>query len=161
MPNQWYIMDGVLHVIHNDIMLPDSTSDEPGSHGFIKFSMLPKTDLEDGATISNIANIVFDFNEPIITPPAVFSVDIEAGLAERSNEPRLRLSPNPTSGRIQVRSDGTSSLRYRILDVLGAQVGSGFTLPNGWVDVEALPAAPYLMEVEQNGIRTSQRFVKQ
>jgi len=85
-PKHWYVTDGVLHVIHNDILLPDSTTNEVGSHGFIKFSMLPATDLQDGATISNIAHIVFDFNEPIITPPAVFTVDVLAGVHTQATE---------------------------------------------------------------------------
>ncbi|HRF82091.1 MAG TPA: hypothetical protein PL070_18610, partial [Flavobacteriales bacterium] len=51
----WYIVNGVLHVIHNDIMLPDSNSNEAASHGFFKFSMLPKADLVNGAVIENIA----------------------------------------------------------------------------------------------------------
>ena len=159
--NHWYITDGVLHVIHNDIMLPDSTSDEAGSHGFVKFSMLPKTDLQDGATITNIAQIVFDFNEPIITPPAVFSVDVEAGITDRSAGSEFLLIPNPSHDRIQLRSDRTGVLRYRIMDVLGAQVQIGTTPANGWVNVETLPPGPYVIEVEQAEVRTSQRFMKQ
>ena len=159
--NHWYITDGVLHVIHNDIMLPDSTSDEPGSHGFIKFSMLPKSDLVDGETISNIAHIVFDFNEPIITPPAVFSVDIEAGIETLEADHALQLVPNPASDRVQLRMDGTSVMRYHISDALGRSVLSGNTTPHGWIDVHGLSAGPYVIDVFRNDVRYSQRFVKQ
>ena len=159
--HQWYITDGVLHVIHNNIMLPDSTSDEPGSHGFFSFSMLPATDLQDGATVSNIAHIVFDFNEPIITPPAIFQVDVEARLTEHTGGSSLRLVPNPAHDRLQVRGEGTALLRYRIIDVLGAQVQVGTLAPNGWVTLYQLAEGPYVMEVEQAGVISSQRFVKQ
>ncbi len=159
--NHWYIADGVLHVIHNDIMLPDSTSDEPGSHGFIKFSMLPKTDLVDGETISNIAHIVFDFNEPIITPPAVFSVDIEARIEALEADRALQLVPNPASDRVQLRMDGTSMMRYHISDALGRPVISGNATPHGWIDVHGLSAGPYVIDVFRNDVRYSQRFVKQ
>lgn len=46
-----------------NIDLPDSTSDEPGSHGFVKFSILPAKGLADKTVISNAADIGFDYNE--------------------------------------------------------------------------------------------------
>ena len=64
----------------DNIMLPDSFSNEPESHGFIQFRIqtLP---LSEPFILENEAAIYFDFNEPVITPPAVTSVVIcaEAG----------------------------------------------------------------------------------
>lgn len=66
---EWFIeRDRNLVVTFNDILLVDSTTNEKGSHGFIKF----KVDLRDqrpepGAIVNNTAAIFFDFNEPIIT----------------------------------------------------------------------------------------------
>jgi gliding motility-associated-like protein len=51
----------------NNIMLPDSTSDEPGSHGFIKYKIKPLKGLARGTKIRNKAGIYFDFNSPVIT----------------------------------------------------------------------------------------------
>lgn len=159
--NHWYITDGVLHVVHNDIMLPDSTSDEPGSHGFITFSLVPATDLQDGAIITNIAHIVFDFNTPIITPPAVFSVDVEGGIFARPNSREFQLTPNPAHDRVQLRFDRPGTLRYRVLDVLGSLMSVGTMPTNDWLNIEALPTGPYVIEVEQDGLRRVERFVKQ
>lgn len=55
----------------DNIMLPDSTTDEPGSHGHIHFriSTIPDVNLED--VITNSASIFFDFKDPVITEPAV------------------------------------------------------------------------------------------
>lgn len=50
-----------------NIMLPDSTSDEDGSKGFIQFRIKPIAGIENGETIHNTAHIYFDFNEPIVT----------------------------------------------------------------------------------------------
>jgi hypothetical protein len=64
----------------DNIMLPDSFTNEPESHGFIQFHIqtLP---LSEPFILENEAAIYFDFNEPVITPPAVTSVVIcaEAG----------------------------------------------------------------------------------
>jgi len=159
--NHWYITDGVLHVFHDDIMLPDSTSDEPNSHGFFSFSMLPATDLQDGATVTNIAHIVFDFNEPIITPPAVFSVDVLAGITSSTEQRTFQLVPNPAHDRIQIRLESTALVQYRVNDALGRVVMNGTVTPNGWVDIQILSAGPYLLDVLYKGTWTSQRFMKQ
>jgi len=60
--HHWYITDGVLHVIHNDIMLPDSNANEAESHGFFKFSMLPMTDLQDGAAYDGGVDFGLEFH---------------------------------------------------------------------------------------------------
>jgi hypothetical protein len=49
------------------INLPDSTIDEPGSHGFILFKVKPKTGLAVGDEFANNAAIYFDYNLPVIT----------------------------------------------------------------------------------------------
>ena len=50
-----------------DINLPDSTTNEPESHGYIKFKISPKADLAEGTQVENFADIFFDFNDPIRT----------------------------------------------------------------------------------------------
>src|SRR5690606_25411947 len=55
----------VLTWTFDNIMLPDSTADEPGSHGYIQFSIKPKADLPEKALVENFADIFFDFNSPI------------------------------------------------------------------------------------------------
>jgi len=157
--HHWYITNGVLHVIHNDIMLPDSNANEAASHGFFKFSMLPKTDLDNGSLIENIAHIVFDFNEPIVTEPAVFMVDIGAGIAATTNGNGLRVHPNPAQDRIQLTSE--MALPYRIMNALGQPMLQGLVAQGAWLDVQVLPAGAYILETTEAGVRTSLRFVKQ
>ncbi len=161
-PNHWYVTDGVLHVIHNDILLPDSTSDEPGSHGFIKFSMLPATDLQDGATISNIAHIVFDFNQPIITPPAVFSVDVEAGVLPHVTE-QMHVYPNPATDLLRVEfPTGTfQNTTYVVRDVLGQEVIGGRLNGSKQVMISDLEDGSYTIELVGKETRSVARFVKQ
>lgn len=50
-----------------DIMLPDSTSNEPDSKGYVVFEIKPKTNTTNNTALNNKANIYFDFNQPIIT----------------------------------------------------------------------------------------------
>jgi hypothetical protein len=50
-----------------NINLPDSTANEPQSHGYIKFKIKHKTGIAEGTVIQNFADIYFDFNEPVRT----------------------------------------------------------------------------------------------
>jgi uncharacterized repeat protein (TIGR01451 family) len=50
-----------------DIRLPDSIINEKASHGYILYSIKPKTSLVSGDVITNRASIYFDFNLPIVT----------------------------------------------------------------------------------------------
>ena len=74
-PFTWRVYnERVLEFRFDPIVLPDSLSDEPGSHGFVAFQAKPRTDLAPGDSIVNSAGIYFDYNAPVITPPAVFRV---------------------------------------------------------------------------------------
>ncbi|WP_338791255.1 T9SS type A sorting domain-containing protein [Bernardetia sp. MNP-M8] len=57
----------VLRFEFDNINLPDSNSNEPASHGFIKFKIKQKANNSIGTVIKNRAAIYFDFNSPIIT----------------------------------------------------------------------------------------------
>ncbi|MFN6945771.1 MAG: MBG domain-containing protein [Cytophagaceae bacterium] len=57
----------ILTFIFGGIDLPDSTSNEPKSHGYIDFSIKAKDELAVGTRIENRAHIFFDYNSAIIT----------------------------------------------------------------------------------------------
>jgi uncharacterized repeat protein (TIGR01451 family) len=61
------IKNNVLNFIFNPIALPDSNHNEPLSHGFVKFSVKPKSPVNLIDTIFNKAAIYFDFNAPVLT----------------------------------------------------------------------------------------------
>ena len=62
------VLDGnVLDFVFNNIHLPDSTSNEPASHGYVIFEITPKTGLSDGAIVENTSEIYFDFNPAVVT----------------------------------------------------------------------------------------------
>jgi hypothetical protein len=57
----------VLTWTFDNINLPDSTRDQAGSNGFVKFTVLPVKDLPAGTRIENFADIYFDYNPPVRT----------------------------------------------------------------------------------------------
>ena len=67
---------GVVTFTFSNILLPDSGSNEAASHGFASFRIRPVSGLPVGTTISNEANIFFDFNPPVITDPQVLTTSL-------------------------------------------------------------------------------------
>jgi uncharacterized repeat protein (TIGR01451 family) len=65
-PGRVQLKNNKVEFIFDGINLPDSTSDEPNSHGYVSFKIKPSNAVF-GNTILNTASIFFDFNAPIIT----------------------------------------------------------------------------------------------
>jgi len=73
--------------VFSDILLPDSSTNEAGSHGFVHFSIKTKGDITTNDTLRNTAAIYFDFNEPVITNEAVDAV--QKGIFEQTDSVTL------------------------------------------------------------------------
>jgi len=76
-PYKWTLHENVLQFRFSDILLPDSTTNEAASHGFVKFSITPKPETPLKTTIFNDAGIYFDFNEPVITNSTFHTIDLD------------------------------------------------------------------------------------
>lgn len=57
-----------------NILLPDSNRNERLSHGFVNFKAKADPGVAPNTSISNFANIYFDYNAPVITNTAVTSI---------------------------------------------------------------------------------------
>ena len=65
------VKKGVAYFEFKNIQLPYQSQNELKSHGFVRFTVKPKTTLTAGTAIYNKAYIYFDYNKPIITNTAV------------------------------------------------------------------------------------------
>ena len=83
-----------------DILLPDSSTNEPKSHGFVRFRIKPYTTVTLNDTIKNTAAIYFDYNSPVITGTTLsnFLKIITTGTNDISQASRyLTIRPNPVN----------------------------------------------------------------
>ncbi|MBL4707250.1 MAG: T9SS type A sorting domain-containing protein, partial [Flavobacteriales bacterium] len=85
--------NGVLNFTFIDIELPDSTSNEPESHGFVQFRVLPNLGAPEEAVILNKASIQFDYNQFIQTN-TVLNTIVNSITNKKSLQ--LHIFPNPT-----------------------------------------------------------------
>ncbi|HRH38778.1 MAG TPA: T9SS type A sorting domain-containing protein, partial [Flavobacteriales bacterium] len=158
-PCAWFIENDVLSFVFDNIYLMDSLSDGPGSHGFVTFEITPASTLSIGDIVENIAGIYFDYNEPVITAPAVFSVEEPMAIAEDA-EPAILVFPNPAADVVHVVSpNNVNGTSLTINDITGRTVRTVIAR-NGRtsIDVRDLPAGAYVLRLLDG---TNARFTKQ
>jgi uncharacterized repeat protein (TIGR01451 family) len=97
-----------------NIMLPDSTNDEPNSHGFINFKINASNGLAIGTQIVDFANIYFDFNDPVLTNDAVITLIDVTGI-ENETSASLVFYPNPAKENFNLRFNSKVSGNANII----------------------------------------------
>lgn len=94
----------------DNILLPDSTTNEPGSHGFVHYRIKPYTTLPAGTLIRNTAHIFFDFNAPVATNTAITAITTTSGLESFHQQGALLVYPNPTENYLMIQPTGSGSI---------------------------------------------------
>jgi len=113
---------GIITWYFNIINLPDSGSNEPASHGFVKYSIKPKTGLAHGTPITNTASIYFDFNAPVVTNTVLNTIDNSVGLPpDKVALAVIKLFPNPAFEKITVQSNAVCR-HLQVLNMYGQNV---------------------------------------
>jgi uncharacterized repeat protein (TIGR01451 family) len=155
---------GVLRFAFPNILLPDSNVNEPRSHGFVSFRIQPRLPIAPGTEITNVANIYFDYNPPIITEPSVLVAEFSTGVGDLADSPGMLLMPNPTDGMlvVHVEEEGVAG-RLRLLSMDGRMMLD--QRMNGHrteLDLTELGAAMYLLEwTDQQGMRRVMTVIRQ
>ena len=113
---------GILEFRFDNIYLPDTLSDEAGSHGFVQFAVALRGNLPLGALTQNTGHIYFDFNAPIVTNTVSTAL---VSTAEPLVAVPLSVFPNPASDRVQVLLPDEKAANvpdWRIFDAAGRLV---------------------------------------
>ena len=129
--NYYYELDqnGVVIWHFDNIMLPDSGSNQLLSNGFVTYRIKPKTTLTLQDSIKNTGYIYFDFNPPIKTNTVLNVVCLPTGnTANTVNTPnKYELSqnyPNPfnPTTNIKYQIANNSFVSIKVYDILGKEV---------------------------------------
>lgn len=148
---QLIIDENRVEFVFNNIFLPDSISNEPESHGFVKYVVSPKPGLEEGTEIENTAHIYFDLNPAIVTN-TVFNTMVSEYPTSSTKEQVISsfsLTPNPTGGQFKIVTDILlESDEWRVFNVQGAVVGKGELSKDNSISLE-LPSGLYFFQLGQ------------
>ncbi len=144
----------------DNINLPDDKSDEPGSHGFIRYRIKTSGDIPVGSAIDNRAAIYFDYNDPVITN-TVQSVFSGRSTSVAEQESLLAtLSPNPVQTQLLVQLQAPYSGSITIRDFLGRSVAR-IDVANEQritVDLQLLSPGSYFVQLNEMSRPVMQRF---
>ena len=144
--------NGIMRFEFNQIWLPDSTSNEPQSHGHFTYRILENVNNPIMSTIENTAYIYFDWNDPIVTNTTFHQNMWLDNLDEL--EVVLQVYPNPAQTQISLGS--TELNQIQIKDINGKVVFNELVGPGQTISVQSLESGIYLIE----GGRQKGKFIK-
>lgn len=150
----------IMHFRFNNIMLTDSTTDEPGSHGHITFRIKNNSTLAVGSVVENTANIYFDFNPPVITNTTHTGFVI-TGIAETNPQGfDFTVYPNPTSGTAWIKLSDNSNATMNLFDVCGKLVMTKeISSTENSIDLSSLGKGIYTMTVSNGETKVSKKLI--
>ncbi len=145
-----------------NINLPDKTTNEPKSHGFVQFSIQPKAGLPINTKIENNASIYFDYNAPIITNFAKTEVKLTTGLASNKNLD-FKLFPNPTNGTVRIELPYNGDGNWSLSDISGRQLKVNNIANNEKLmelNLNDLPSGTYFITIQLGENISTAKIVK-
>jgi hypothetical protein len=165
-PCTWKIRGaGVIEFYFENIDLPDSSSNEVGSHGFVQFSIQPKKGLPLGTVIKNFCDIYFDYNTPVRTNTAGTQVVYFIPGDGLPAQDALIVRPNPAAffALCDWNTPAPTAGRLRLFDVVGlprleVPVAAGQNYLH--LDVGALPPGLYFVVLEAGPLVLTNKLVR-
>jgi uncharacterized repeat protein (TIGR01451 family) len=149
----------------NQIMLPDSTTNQVGSNGFVKFRLKHPASLPFLTEINNFVDIYFDFNDPIRTNTAT-TIHLDSTIAQSSilelND-GLRIFPNPTGAELTIKLSKSlnESMQVIITDLSGrVHLVQTMNEQETTINTSALKPGFYNVQVTNGNSQWSARFIK-
>ncbi len=132
-----------------DIYLPDSTTNEAGSHGFVTYEIETISDLPEDEVIQNTAHIYFDFNPPIVTNTTLntmVSMYPEVVSTKEITYLDVTLVPNPTRDIFSiVNQSGKAIKESRIYNQQGVLIIEYKNQES--IDISALTPGYYIVNI--------------
>ncbi|MBL7914957.1 MAG: T9SS type A sorting domain-containing protein [Bacteroidia bacterium] len=161
----WLPWERNMQFMFNNILLPDSATNEPQSHGFVRYRIQPKSNLIAGDSITNNAAIYFDFNNPILTNTAYTQIVLPTSLPELTSSGNLLLYPNPANSTltIETRTLMASGSKLIVTDIAGRTLLSKTVEGNSTkhqIDISSFSSGIYFVQHDGGTGIERGRFVK-
>lgn len=145
----------------NNINLPDSTSDEPQSHGFIAYKIKPMNNVVVGNIVNNTAEIFFDFNPPIVTNTAATQFVNTLSVVELDAN-AFTIYPNPTNGLLNIQGN-TMIDQVSLFDIHGRILKEfHFDAPTSLaqLDVTDITKGIYFLKIKSKAGNSNVKIIK-
>lgn len=148
-----------------NIMLPDSTSDQEGSKGFVQYRIKPKANLQAGVQIKNTAYIYFDYNAPVVTNTTINEYLMTTSISASNQDQSIKVYPNPSSGIYQLelpkRKTKTETI-VSVYNLYGALILSEKAEQEAFqINLSKQPSGIYILKVNCNQELFNLRIIKE
>lgn len=151
---------GILRFTFDNILLVDSFTNEPGSNGFVKYSIKQKPDVPLGSVIKNAADIYFDFNAPIYTNQTFHTVGRDF-ITVKTQEifvpgATVNVYPNPFKEEavFELKNVAKGQKILRLFDITGRAVYSQTVNSERFIiERKNLISGFYFYEISSNGTK--------
>lgn len=144
----------------NNILLADSFTNEPESHGFVHYSIKPVNGISAGNIILNNAGIYFDYNSPVMTNTATTSILFPTALEQNNANDPVSIYPNPCKDHIYISCGSFIPLHYQIHDVTGKLITEDKYRSNQKININSLPTGIYMLSLINNDDKKMVRLEK-
>jgi uncharacterized repeat protein (TIGR01451 family) len=163
-PMEMKVMEnGKRMFLFNNIMLVDSHTNEPASHGFVTFSINHIKDIEEQTEILNTAYIYFDKNPAIVTNTArsVMVSEIVGINDDVSHRKSLDIYPNPATNTITLKVN--SQIEWIEIYSVNGKLLSKVTTENGenTLNIQSLKPGLYLLQTHSASDTFQTKFIKE
>ncbi len=152
-----------IEFIFEDINLPDSTNDEPNSHGYIAYKIKLKNNILVGDIIPNQAKIFFDLNEAIDTNIASTEIiDNTVSVNNNSFSNSISIYPNPTNGLLHINAKNVQIVTLKVYSKLGQLILSKAKNDIKQLNLKKLSKGLYFIKLEdKNGNVAIKKIIKE
>ncbi|HBS84922.1 MAG TPA: hypothetical protein DEA97_00110 [Bacteroidales bacterium] len=154
----WNVLgEGIICFRFENIFLPDSTTNEPLSHGFVSYSIETKSGLTIGYDIENKADIYFDYNIPVSTNVALNTIVEDLTANDEVEVINVTVYPNPTNDFLNFLPERIMS--YQITDLNGKRVAEG---KSDRINIKFLSPGIYILQLfEESRPVAGIKFIKE
>ncbi|MFI5204283.1 MAG: T9SS type A sorting domain-containing protein [Flavobacteriales bacterium] len=152
----------ILKFRFDNIMLPDSGTNEPASHGYLVYHINQVPSLPDFSVISNTAYIYFDYNIPVVTntvsnvidPSTFFSIDEPLCIFGVC---RAIVYPNPAYQQLTIEIlNARGIVNASLVDLFGRKI-KDFLIHDSTatIDITSIPDGMYILTLQEGqGVTT-------
>jgi hypothetical protein len=137
--------------IFKNINLP---FDNANNDGYVSFKIKTKPNLVVGNTFSNLANIYFDYNFPIVTNNYTTTIQNTLSLQEYNYINDIVAYPNPVKDILRFKTEH-SIFKIEVYDIAGRILSSN-SISENIIDLSALKTGDYILKLyTDKGIRNT------
>ncbi|HNR18811.1 MAG TPA: T9SS type A sorting domain-containing protein [Bacteroidia bacterium] len=147
---------GLVSFTFDNILLVDSNTNEPASHGWIKYKIRPVSGLAPNTVVTNEALIYFDFNPPVVTN-SVFNTlvaVIPVGVNDIENKSDgVKVVPSPAQNEAHLYFENKNQTLYflNVYSTTGKRIHRDVTQTGHYmIDTEQLTNGLYFYEITDN-----------